>query len=57
MSSILRRVKAGYELGKEEISISHLLYMDDLKLFGTNETELDMLVNTVRVFKKYLHAI
>ena len=50
MSFILRRVKAGYELGKEEISVNHLLYMDDLKLFGRNEKELDMLVNTVRVF-------
>ena len=50
MSFILRRVKAGDELGKEEMSINHLLYMDDLKLFGMNEKELGMLVNTVRVF-------
>ena len=50
MSFVLQRVKPDYELGKEEISINHLLYMDDLKLFGRNEKELDMSVNTVRVF-------
>ena len=42
MSFILRRVKAGSEFGNEEISINHLLYMDNLKLFGKNENELDM---------------
>ena len=36
MTFILRRVKAGYELGKEEIPINYLLYMGDLKLFGKN---------------------
>ena len=46
MPFILRRVKIGYELGKEEISINHLSYMDALKLFGRNEKELDMLVST-----------
>ena len=50
MSFILRRVKAGYEVGKEEVSINHLLYMDDLRLFGKNERDLDILVNTARVF-------
>lgn len=31
-------------------SINHLLCMDDLKLYGKDERELDALVNTVRVF-------
>ena len=50
MSHILRKVKAGYELGKGEITINHLLFMDDLKLFGKNEKEIETLMNTVRIF-------
>ena len=29
---------------------NHLLFMDDLKLYGKNENQIDTLVNTVRVF-------
>ena len=50
LSLILRNVKGGYQLGKQEMSINHLLFIDDLKVFGKNEKELDMLLNTVRVF-------
>ena len=32
--------------------MSNLLFMDDLKLFGKNEKQLNNLVNTVRVFSK-----
>lgn len=49
-STFLRRSKGRYRLGKEEESINHLLCMDDLKLYGKDERELDALVNTVRVF-------
>ena len=52
LSLILRNVKGGYQLGKQEMSINHLLFMDDLKVFGKNEKELDMLLNTVRVFSE-----
>ena len=50
MTLILRKVKAGYELGKESLSINHLLFMDDLKVYGKNETELETLLNSVRIF-------
>ena len=50
MSHILRKVKACYEIGKGEIIINYLLFMDDLKLFGKNEKELETLMNTVRIF-------
>ena len=30
--------------------ISHLLYIDDLKLYSKTETELESLLNTVRIF-------
>ena len=30
--------------------MKHLLYMDDLKLYGKSKTELAAFVNTVRIF-------
>ena len=35
---------------KDGYKINHLLFMDDLKLFGKNEKELESLVQTVRIF-------
>ena len=32
--------------------MNHLLFMDDLKLFGKNEREIDSLVKTVQVISK-----
>ena len=32
--------------------INHLLFMDDLKLYGSNEREAEKLTNTVRIFTK-----
>ena len=40
MSLILRNMKAGYSLGKNQPKLNHLLYMDDLKLFGQSEKKL-----------------
>ena len=50
MTLILRKVKAGYQLGKGLPIVNHLLFMDDLKVFGKNQKELDTLINTVRIF-------
>ena len=52
LTLILRKGKEGYDLGKGKSRVSHLLFMDDLKLFGKNEKQLNNLVNTVRVFSK-----
>ena len=41
LSMILRKVKAGYEFRKGSPVINHLLYMDDLKLFGKTERHLE----------------
>ena len=49
-SVILRKTKGKYQLGKEGESINHLLFMDDLKLYGSDERQIDSLINTVRVF-------
>ena len=43
-------MKAGNDLAKRKGSLNHLLFMDDLKLFGKNEKQVDTLVNTVRIF-------
>ena len=49
-SSVLNESAAGYQLSKKEGKITHLLFMDDLKLYGRNEKEINSLVHTVRVF-------
>ena len=43
-------MNVGYELGKGKGCINHLLFMDDLKLYGKNMKQLDTLINTVRIF-------
>ena len=52
LTFVLRRVKAGYSLGKGRMSINHLLFMDDLKVYGKNANQVDTLVNTIRVFSE-----
>ena len=49
LTSILRKSKPGYKFTSGE-KINHLLFMDDLKLYGENEKALDSLVQTVRIF-------
>ena len=49
ISLVLRKVKAGYEWGKKEFSLNHLLFMDDLKLYGKSEKQIDSLVRTVHI--------
>ena len=47
LSKVLRKAKAGYLLG--DVKINHLLFIDDLKIFGKNRTEIDSLISTVKV--------
>ena len=56
LSKKLNRTGYGYrmttghgETAKSQL-ISHLLYMDDLKLYGRNSDKLDGLLHTVRTF-------
>ena len=46
----LRHVKAGYDLGKQQGKINHLLFIDDFKLFSKTKGQLETLINSVRVF-------
>ena len=50
LSLVLRKVNACYEWEKKEYKLNHLLFMDDLKLFGKNEEQIDSLVSTVHIF-------
>ena len=50
MTTILRQTGLGYQTSKSAAKISHLLYMDDLKLYGQSSNKLESLLNTVRIF-------
>ena len=41
LNDILRKCSAGYKLSKSQERISHLMYMDNIKLFAKNEKELE----------------
>ena len=46
---LLRKATPGYTF-KDKTKINHLLYMDDLKLYGKSRADLQSLIHTVRVF-------
>jgi len=51
LSVMLREAKPGYNLTRTPSGkINHLLYMDDLKLYGKNKSELESLIQTVRIY-------
>ena len=47
ISRVLKNVKMGYKVDKQSLTINHMLFMDDLKLFGKSMNEIDSLVKTV----------
>ena len=47
MSLVLRKVKAGYSFRNNKPKVNHLLFMDDMKLFGRSTVEIEKLVSTV----------
>ena len=49
LSILLREAVQGYKFRQGQ-KVNHLLYMDDLKLYGKSKAELEALVNTVRIF-------
>ena len=52
LTILLERENIGYKFGKEQKMMNHLLYMDDLKLYGRSEQELESLIDVVRVFSR-----
>ena len=49
-SSVLNESAAGYQISKEEGKITHLLVIDDLKLDGRIEKEINSLAHALQVF-------
>ena len=42
-------MEVGYQLKKRGSRINHLMFIDDIKLFGRGTKEIDALVPTVRI--------
>ena len=49
MTMILRNTGKGYQLERKGIVINHLMFMDDIKIYGKNAKDLDSLIQTIRV--------
>ena len=50
LTLILRKCKEAYKFSNSKERINHVLYMDDLKLYGETEEDLDSLMQSVRIF-------
>jgi hypothetical protein len=51
----LNRADCGYQVHGTERKISHLLYMDDLKLLGRNENDLENEIKIVQTLSKVIN--
>ena len=51
LSLLLRKFKASYKWGRKEFKLNHLLFMDDLKLFGKSDDQIDRLVQCLHLVK------
>ena len=49
LTLVLRRLKQGYSFGKGKLRLNHLLFMDDLNLYGSSESDIDSLVKTTKL--------
>ena len=49
LSEIIQSTPYGYKF-RSGILVQHLLYMDDLKLYGRNENDLNLLLQTVSIY-------
>ena len=52
LTLLLRKEKMGYRFGEAKRKINHLLFMDDLKLFGGNLQEVERLCDVVHKFSR-----
>ena len=41
ISGVLKNVRMCYEVDKQSLTINHMLFMDDLKLFGKSMNDID----------------
>ena len=52
LTLVLRRIKQGYSFQKGKSKLSHLLFMDELKPYGSKQDKIDSLVRTVKIVTK-----
>ena len=52
LTVVLRKMKAGYRMARDMRPINHLLIIDDLRLYGANEDQLDTLIQAVKIFSE-----
>lgn len=52
LTKVLRKVKAGYVIKEKNVKVNYLLFMEELKIFGESEREIDSMVKTVQVVSK-----
>ena len=52
LNHIFRKCARGFKLSNLQEKINHLMYMDDIKLFGKNEKELETLIHAVRKYSQ-----
>ena len=45
-------MKQGYSFQKDKSKLNHLLFMDDLKLYGSNQNEINILFRAVEIVTK-----
>ena len=50
LTHILRDAASGYHFASNGKKVNYLLFMDDLKLYASNEKSLESLIQTVRMF-------
>ena len=53
LSQELQKTGYGYQLD-EQTKINHLFYVDDLKLYGTSDSQVIGLINTVKIYQMTL---
>ena len=52
LSLILEKLPEGYKLSRDGPKINHRLYMDDLKLYGKDQKEIEELIRVTREFSR-----
>ena len=55
LSWLVSQTRIGYKINQR--SISHLLFMEDLKLFASNDNQLQSLINIVKTFSDDINVI
>jgi hypothetical protein len=52
LTLILREAEMGYIMKDKKTKINHLLYMDDLKVYGKSEVQMGSLVSSIHMFSE-----